>query len=85
MASYHVSIEARKSCWMVATVVAVLVSPACIIEIVVSQNGWMRPCSQPSEFHGLSSLVSIGEVSAGWSDRNLAPKHSVTSEWSAHS
>ena len=62
-----------------------LVSPACIIEIVVSQNGWMRPCSQPSEFHGLSSLVSSGEVSAGWSDRNLAPKHSVTSEWSAHS
>ena len=70
---------------MVATVVAVLVSLVCVSEIVVSQSGWMRPCSWPSEFHGLSGLVSSAKVPAGWSDRNLAPKHYTTSEWSAHS
>ena len=36
--------------------------PDCIAEIVVSQIGWMRSCSRPSEFHGLSGLVSSGEA-----------------------
>ena len=54
------------------------------IEMWRSHCGWTRPCSQPSEFHGLSIITSAWMSSRDSSLRNEAWKCSLTALWSAH-